>query len=98
MANCGDRVGHVEEHEATYNRVERLVGSPTRHVAFDKRDVRFAGRFDALTRDSEGLGRTVETHDRSVAANELTREASDVAKAGAQVEHAHPRGEAGGLQ
>ena len=98
MANCRDRVGQVEKNEAAHNRVERLVGAPARDVALDKRDARLARRFGALTCDGEGLCRAIETDDRSVRANELGREASHVTKAGAQIEHPHPRDQARGLE
>jgi protocatechuate 3,4-dioxygenase beta subunit len=98
MPNGHDRIREVEEHEAADNRVEWFVGTPAADVALDERYVTLSRGFDALACDGKRLGGPIEPDDRSVGADELSRQTRDVAESRAEIEDALPRCDTGCLE
>ena len=64
VAEHGDRVGHVEEHEAPDDRVERRVVLPGRDVRLGEADVRRTGSRGAFDRHLECSGGLIERRQR----------------------------------
>ena len=94
VADDGDRVGHVEEHEAPDDRVERKVVPPGRDVALGEVHVRRACGRRTLDRHLDRGRGLVDGDDRALGPDQLGEHERHVTEAGAEIEHAHARRDA----
>ncbi len=98
MANGGDRVGEVKQHEPAHHRVERFIRLPAVNVPLDKRHMTLGCGLGPLTRNSERRRGSIEAHDPARRADQLSRQSRHVTEPRPEIEDALPRSDSRGIE